>query len=377
LKKKKSSRKNRKKLNRSEEKLHGRGFDFGHWRRFMLIGDAKISELLTESKIVGCAYGLMPVDGYPYLAPNIALIAEKPELISIAFDRFRDWGANEDPDVVGMAIRFNLNGSYQISLGQNVTRTAISRQPNHQFMDQIMMSTSWIKTMDSTQAMVRDIARKAQIDFIPLVLSAATTGKIGETVTRSEVIPLDDIPPIVKHNISVYHEGEENDFFPMFFDGKLKTPNVSRGSRPQQPSPKLIAERRRRTINTVFPVSSHRISKSDLMVAVKDGIGVPYISDTQVVQAAINVSISKKLFDGQAHFPADKEEVLEKVWEYTYSVTERANTACHIDDLDPSEVIHQLKIDMISALQERGVPTWDKRFRVLASMFVRMGYADV
>lgn len=374
MKKSRKSRKSRKKnRTRQQQALpNGNGFELGLLPRVMAFAGDEFNQSFIDAQVVGCSYSLVSVADFPSRVPELALIASKPDRIIDAFNWFKKWGSDEDGDVVGLAIRFNSDGSYDLGIGPNTVRHSLSHSNNWYFHDLAYMGISWVKHMDSTQEILRDIAKYADGPFAPFYLSVCQLNG-NSPPTRSSLSPIEEVTPILKYEISVVREGDGK-YFPNMMGGE----EVVVGNTPdpdKSRSPESVASNRKTVLKNMFPITVANILKSELLQLVRSEFAGVALSNDQILQAAINCIVSQELCDDSLHYREFGDQEMESVWEYLFQRIEVPGEVLQKNIPRSADVAVQLQLDVRSVMRQRGVPAHNLNFEEQQKIFLDKGYS--
>jgi hypothetical protein len=100
------------------------------------------------------------------------------------------------------------------------------------------------------------------------------------------------------------------------------------------------------------------------------------VSETQVVQAAINLVLSDELISGDRYYSKIEKDLSEQIWNHVAQRYEIADSQPKPLDQNPAVIGHQLALDVRHILGQHGVPTSGKKFVKLQALYRRKGYID-
>ena len=345
------------------------GFDFGMLQRSSVANedDFKFNQDLIESEVIGCAYGLGPVEGAQNLVPFLSLIVLNEDKVRSAFESFRAWGCEDDGDVVSAEIVLRNDGSYRLAMGPDILRRMYKTTHYHQLLSPLFFGVTWIKTVDSTNPILREWANRSKSHFTPIRIDAVTSTGGARIPTPDAIQPISGLPQVIKFGLRVLHERDHPDHWLIrFTDGKKPK------SAPPEATPITIALSRKKVISVAFPVSRNRILRAGLVTSVRALSGIGSATEAQIVQAAINLLLSRELCGGRLHYEG-LSELDRVVWPHIVNRLERADGET-LPALLPEDVGNQLKLDVAKLLSARGVPTHNLKFDAQQQLFLRRGY---
>lgn len=338
----------------------------------MAVSDVEFNQALIDAGVFCCAYGHRQVKGFPAPIPSLTLVGENRAAFERAFEHFAHWGCVEDGDSVDIHMMLKLNGTYEMWIGPEIERSTYRMVPQAELYRPLMFNVSWVKSFDSTQPVVRNLKRYCESPISPVAVTAALGNPRRLNVNRID--PIDGLPRLVKFELQIIDEGEAG--ADPRFHPRNEHPKPNREALGDPLSPAEYCRRRKRTIDIAFPVSRERVRRSGLLNRVRELPTFAHVSDTQVVQAAINLMLSAELSPGDRHYSQIAKGLSKKIWDHIASRFETANGKLSPADQEPAIVARQLELDVRHVLMQHGVPTAGERFEKLQAFFRRKGYID-
>ncbi|CDZ68001.1 Hypothetical protein NGAL_HAMBI2605_62840 [Neorhizobium galegae bv. orientalis] len=349
--------------------VNARGFEFGNLRRslFAYTSSIEFNSHMIEAKVFACAYGYDKVAGYPVPVPALTIVGEKAERLLAASEILKEWGCGDDGDAVDVEIVLRRDGSYLFGMQPNLRRGMDRMSKDQDLQDVIFFGGTWIKKIDSTNPILLEWKDATRSRISPVLISLATAhAKFGipqiDTIKR---VPgtLD----IVKFDLKIASEDENPDHALINIVDDRKR---SQG-RPKVATPREIAKRRQRVIDSAFPVSRDRVRRLNLHHRLVDHIKVDQITVAQATQAAINVQLSRE-WCGLDHYPIEDFSA-EGWWDRTLDRVEMTTVPNLIGEIELAILARQLELDVTTVLRDHGAEVSPK-FNVNQRHFVRLGY---
>ena len=349
-----------------------RGFDFGLQMRVAAVTDLDFNQALRDAGVIGCAYGLAPVDGMSRPVPSITLIGTDRSAFARAYKQFVGWGCEEDGDVVDIALLLRSDGSYDFWLGPEMNRSFYRIMPQADLFDPLMLNISWIKHLDSTNVLVRDLKQYCASRFHPVVICAAIGDPNNRTSLNIENIP--EWKGILKFWLTIIEQSETPDD-PRFARLNAR-PSRSKNTPSSQSTPQDLCRRRTRTLDIAFPVSRERVRRSSLVHDVRRLVGFESVTEAQVIQGAINLMLSDELVPGDTHYRQITGDLDKKIWDAIISRVEMADGACRPSNQEPITVARQIDLDVRTTLVKMKARNAREPFPRIQAFFRQEGYAD-
>jgi hypothetical protein len=348
-----------------------RGFDFGLLIRTMAVPDFEFNQSLRDAGIIGCAYGFHPVDGLSHPVPCITLIGTNIAAFERAHQAFQRWGCEEDGDVLDVELLLKSDGSYNIWIGPEINHLLYRTIPQASLFETLAMNFSWVKTLDSTHEMVRQFKLYCESKIHPVVISAG----IGNPSNPSSlnITPVPGWKNILKFGLRIIEQSEAPDDFRF---APIREQSSPKHEKIKSPTPEVLCQRRTKTLDIAFPVSRERVRSSSLLHDIRCLPGFEKVTETQVVQAAINLMLSGDLVPGDKHYRQVTGEVEKTIWHSIASRVELADGTSKPADQNPTLVARQIELDVRTTLKQmkaRGLP---EHFPQLQEVFLREGYVN-
>jgi hypothetical protein len=349
-----------------------KGFDFGERIGVMAVSDLEFNKALIDAGIVACGYGDGPVGGFPSPIPCLTLIGTNQAGLEAAFKHFKNWGCEEDGDVVDINMILKLDGTYEMRIGPEAERTMFRLIPQADLYRPFMSSVLYVKRFDSTHPMVRELMEYCNSPFSPVAVMGASADP--QQKDFRSIQPIEGLPSLVKFELQIIEEDASGRDPRFYFRNKGRKPPREVSDRTVTPEGLCIA--RKKIFDVAFPVSRERIRRSGLVDHVRSLSTFADVSESQVVQAAINLALSDELISGDRYYSKIAKDLSEEIWKHVAKRFEFADGEPKPLDLDPPIITHQLELDVGHVLGRHGAPIAGQRFAKLQAHFRRKGYID-
>jgi hypothetical protein len=363
-------RSKKKSKGRSSTKPIERGFDLGNRKHIIALADTQFQQALSDAQIVACGYGGHHAPGFPGPIPALTLVGNHIEPLKRAFDEFKRWGCEEDGDVVDIKILLKTDGTYEMLIAPEADRTMFRLVRQADLYHPLMVHAWWIKPFDSTHQMLRDLKQYTDSALHPVSVWAGMAPKNRDP---ADIQPIEGLPRLIKFDLQIIDEES------VIGDPRFFLRNKGRKRPRGLPSPKLTPEDlclgRKKILDVAFPVSRERIRRSGLHQRVRRLPMFETVSETQVVQAGINLVLSKELVRGDRHYARVGADLPTEIWRHVEQRLEMADSEGLASD-DASVVAHQIELDVRYALTLHEVSIKSKTFSQLEEYFRRKGYID-
>lgn len=346
------------------------GFDFGFQEHVSAITDMDFNKFLHKAGIIACAYGYNYIEGMSRSLPSLTLVGTNQSAIEEAYIHFRNWGCEDDGDVVAVSLLLRKSGGYDFWVGPDVERSMYRMIPQANIVEPIIFNASYIKHFNTTHETIHLMKEYCSLNMHPFVLSMA----IGNLDNPSD-LSLKEVPgwkDILKFNLEIVDERESPG------DARFNAPKKSKLKKHQQPTlkPEQLCERRKKVFDCVFPVTRERIRRSSILREVQEIDGFSGVSETQVVQAVINLIISGEIASGVKYYQSYKGDIKRAIWDCVMRRIEVADGGGIECDISPLSVAHQIELDVRMALKSMKAKTGKKCFSDLQDIFRQVGYID-
>src|SRR5260221_12399624 len=274
-----------------------KGFDFGEQQRVLGVGDIEFHAALHEARVFACAYGLHDVVGFPRAIPSIGLVAENRSGLERAFERFAKWGCEQDGDVVDIQLMLKRGGGYQLHVSPEMERSLIRMVPQIDLQWSAMFNVAYVKQFDTTNPFFSTLRQYLKSAIAPVVIGAAVGDPKRPDIDSLTII---EVPQLIKFELRISQEGEPGYSF-------LEPTKPKRSAKRSADGRKLLRATdyriiRKRTLDVAFPVSRERVRRAGLLGRVRAVPDFGEVSETQVVQAAINLMLSAELVSGDRNY---------------------------------------------------------------------------
>ena len=348
-----------------------RGFDFGLLFRTMAVPDFEFNQSLHDAGIFGCAYGFHPVDGLSTPIPSITLIGTSVAAFERAYQTFMRWGCEEDGDALDVEMLLKSDGSYNIWISPEINHFLYRTIPQAELFETMAMNLSWVKPLDTTHEMVRQLKLYCESPLHPVVISAAIGNPNNPSI--HQITPVPGWKGILKFGLRIIEQSEAPEDFRFAPINERSSP---KHEKVKPLTPEELCCRRIKTLDIAFPVSRERVRRSLLVNEIRSLSGFENVVETQVVQAAINLILSGELVPGDKHYCQVTGDVEKTIWKTIASRVELADGVCSQADQDPSLVAHQIELDVRMTLKHMKTQGLPQDFPLLQEVFLREGYVN-
>jgi hypothetical protein len=370
-----SNRSKRYKKTDPPESRSFKGFDLGEQPNILGSGDFSFIELLNSAKIFACAYGLQQVEGFSQPVPFLALVGENQAGLEKAFEVFAGWGCESDGDVVDIHVLLRSDGTYQVWIWPEMERALYKIVPETNLYRANFVNAAWIKQLDTTHPAMHKLRRYCDLPISPVLFTAATGDPRDVPRDSLRVAPVSRLPRLIKFDLKIVAEGGKLGK-PPFYPNEKDIPREARDDPTKAMLPHTYCWRRRKTMDIVFPISRERVRRVGLVARVRSLPGYANVTETQVVQAAINLMLSNEITPGDRHYSEITDRFTETVWAKIANRRETADNKSEPATYEPSAIARQIDLDVRHVLRQRGVPIRGVKFSSLQGIFRRKGYID-
>jgi len=340
----------------------------------MGLSDIDFNQALRDAKVIGCAYGFCSVPGMPQPIPLITLVGSNREAFARAYKHFAHWGCEEDGDVVDVDLLLRSDGSYDLWIGPEVRRMLYRTIPKADLFEVMSLNLSWIKHIDTTHQMVRDLKKHCESGLRAIAIGAA----LGDPSNRrsTDLRDVAEWKNIVKFGLQIIDESEHPDDRRFHIAVKQRSPKKDKMRAGQHATPAEICQRRTKTLDIAFPVSRERVRRSGLASEVRALPGFRDVTETQVTQAAINLMLSDELVPSDHHYVRIGGDYRKKVWTRIAAHSEQADGRSSPSNYAPLLVGRQIELDVRTLLNRVGLKTKGSSLAQAQEVLLQMGYVN-
>lgn len=323
------------------------GFDFGELRKILALADTEFNQKLRDAKIFACAYGFQQVAGAPNPIPCITLIVENQKAIESAFEHFKRWGCETDGDSVEIHIILKRNKSYEMWINPEMYRSLYRTVPQADLFNPIIMNMSYIKKFDTTNNFLLDLKEYLDSSMMSPVLVTFGMNPSGN-LNPNAVVELKHLPNIIKFDLKIDFENEDGSN-PKF--GKQKQQNEPKPNNVTSPSD--YCKNRKTVFDIAFPITRERIIAANYTDLIREHTGCKDLSQSQIIQAIINLILSNELKDGSLHYQHLKtKNYRDVIWQHIDKRIEVADGKALPKFLTPELISEQIRLDILSVLDK-------------------------
>lgn len=349
------------------------GFEFGYLPRVMYANTSgfDLNNHMINGRVVGCAYGVDRVKGYPDAVPCLTFVGEVASELLEASKCLELWGCGRDGDSVDIEIILKTGGGYFLVMQPNYKRLMHRVVKDVALINITLFSSTWIKTMDTTHPIIFKWKEHLTSKISPVKIGFATAKVVGGVPQFDTIEPLEGALSFVKFGLKIQSEEECPDHWALNIVRRTKREGSQPG--PVKGTPNDVAAARTNVINSAFPISRTRLRRTSITDQVMALASAP-IARNQIEQATINVLLSREWTGGQDHY-AGVANLESEWWERVGHRVEIAGTPNTISEINPATVYQQLTLDVAHTLRRHGASVSPK-FQANQRLFARLGYAQ-
>jgi hypothetical protein len=363
------------KKNNSNVASSFKGFDLGEHQTILSVADFSFIEFLNNAKVFACAYGVKGMEEFPQPVPFLGLIGENRAGFEQAFKVFAGWGCEADGDIVDIHIALRNDGTYQLWVGPETERTLHRIVPEASLYRADFFNVVWVKKFDTTNPQIQQLHRHCDSAISPVLFTAAVGDSQYATRDSPRFTFVDGLPRLIKLDLKITAERDKPGD-PRFHVKEYDIPKKERDDPRKVMSPYTYCWRRRKTIDIAFPVSRERVRRAGLVGQIRSLPGYTDVSETQVVQAAINLMLSSEIAPDDRHYSKITDKFMETVWSKITNRRELADNGTEPTQYELAVIAQQIDLDIRHVLRQRGVPVSGAKFSTLQGLFRRKGYID-
>jgi hypothetical protein len=334
------------------------GIDYGIEHKTAVMTAPDFNDNLRTANIIACACGDARNEQVDSILPFVGLVAKNPELLTKAFTQFKAWMDTTGPDALNVEILYSAAG-YYISFAADYHHAMWRTVGVDRLINPIYWGLTYIKTIDSRQPFLDDLARHSKHPIAPVVLKGMRY--LGNEAPRpggprpNELQPIADCPDLLLLRLPVYETEDEvprtSGLQSVFNNRRKDLPDSDDEFETQAKSAASVWRARERRLSALMPVTLHMLRSSASLKTKLDTFAEDGISRWQLEQAIINqrlwslTSPSQKARFNNAN---DRYKALESFMEL-----DSPNWAAIVDDRD--SIIKQVLRDARAFLKRLGV----------------------
>src|SRR5260370_25097413 len=148
------------------------GFDYGLLNHTAVVAAPDFNDNLRAANVIACAYGSKHSVEIGAPVPTLSLVATKPELLKEAFLQFKAWIDATGPDALNVEILYSGEG-YYISFGPEPKHLSWRTVGLDQMIDPLLWALTYIKTIDTRNLFVDQLADHARLPVAPVIVTGA------------------------------------------------------------------------------------------------------------------------------------------------------------------------------------------------------------
>jgi hypothetical protein len=344
-----------------------RGFDFGCPLHAILPDLAVWTKHLHDAGINGCAYATARAPSLQADVPCITLLGNHPDPLCQAFLEFHRWAKGSDDDAIELTIVFLNNGGYLLGLSPEPERWQARATAGEILLEPLLMMPVWVKPIDTTHPMLRSLVDYQKGLIAPFMLDAALMrGVLRQTTFFPRLgSPFRAIPglqPLIKFECTFVNESDTT--LPPTAQIVLRTHRLSKARKrsgrkslapPPPVSPAHQSAKRRRVLDTLFPVTLFRARKSGLLAQARNQTSVPNLQNWQLEQAVANLVLSREFCAGRFHYVSlSKSDLSHQIIRAAREHIELADNRDSLTGIGPTEINRQIGLDAQYLLMNNG-----------------------
>jgi len=316
----------------------------------MAVGSFSFPTDLSQSSVVGVAYGEDWCAELSQVVPAISLVAKDGAALTRAFATFQAWSEATDPDSLEVTIVFRSKGGYLLALSPEMRRLERRCLGFNRAHRPVVLAATWCKPIDSVHPFLRRFETYSKRAISPYLLGgAALSGAITAPSPPASysIRPLEGLKPLLKFSVTFAEEASVEAgtvawvALRMADGGSI---SATAPSGPPAPAPSEISDQRRVTLRTHFPVTLERLAMARACGAAFRSLSTKGIAAWQFEQAVCNLTLSRAMEAG-LHYrslprPRFQEAVLQALSEH-YEVADGAPLV----PCEPESVAEQVLAD--------------------------------
>ena len=357
-----------------------KGFDFGTPLNYLSVPNIEWANQITQSQVVGCAYGWQKIPELGAHIPSISLIARSAALIRSAFEEFDRWTKGSDDDAVEMNIVLLKNGGYLLGISREPSR-ALALSPVPAFFDAVHLVQSWIKTIDTTNKTLLDLREYCRALIAPVAVGPVLMPPL--MIVPDARVPMrsvEGVRPLVKFQLDFGDEDQED--LPPTAKMMLQVHRSSKdggrhADQPAERTPSMWGAKRSNVLREMFPLSVFRSKRRGLPELVRGQLRTVKVADWQIEQAVCNLVMSKVIGSTGGHYNGiSSKGLVDKIASAAAAYSEIADGRDNLEEFGPADIARQLWLDadyLVGAVGERAR---DGSLSSRQSILQRRGYLE-
>lgn len=271
----------------------------------MAIGSPSFPDYLSRANVVGVAYGWEKSDHLGSTVPAISLVARDEKARLQAFVEFNAWADATDGDALELTFVFKKDGTYLLAVSPELSRLTRRCLGYERTSRIIAMMPCWVKPIDSTHPMLRELREYVAGFPCPFLLSGVLLPPLL-LLSRAAAPPVRQIPglkPLLKFEATfVEEDGVKVDSTAwVALQTASRKPEIRSGREPPMLQPAGIGDTRAKMLRTHFPVTLERLRRTEWFQTICGELGKGEVRPWQVEQAVCNLLLSLALL-GIPHF---------------------------------------------------------------------------
>lgn len=271
------------------------GYDYGFDQRSTVMTSPLFNDEMRRADIIACAYGQISAPGVASVVPCISMVARHPEPLTNAFKQFHAWIEATGPDALKVEILYSQDG-YYIAFGPDYQHAMWRTVGIDQFVSPSFFGVTYIKTIDSRNPFLDELARYAESPISPIkVVGAHFTGSRpdGPAPKPSEIQEIPDCPDLVLFNLPVYKtKAEVPEFSGLRAVASKPTKEEQTESRKEfeqmTTGPEAANSSRERRMTALMPVTIHMLRTYSPLKERLEALQKRGVARWQIEQAVLN-----------------------------------------------------------------------------------------
>lgn len=334
------------------------GFDYGVNRSNPVMTAPAFSDEMRNADIIACAYGQMPAHGLAPIVPCISMVARDPAPLKRAFQQFQAWIEATGADALKVDILYSSEG-YHIAFGPNYQHAMWRTVGVDQFSSPDFFGVTYIKTIDTRNPLLDDLAEYSKRPVAPIMLLGAHftgTRPNGPAPKPSEIQSIPDCPSLLLYHLPVYKTKEEvPEFSGLRIIASKPTEEELERSRKEfgerNIDPENVSRSRERRLRVLMPVTLHMLRTYPPMQQKVTELQARGLVRWQIEQAVVNQRLWSQIMPEQRVRLQNRNDLYRAVEQFAEL------DAPSWDDIadDPDAVIGQILRDARALLKSLGV----------------------
>lgn len=271
------------------------GADYGVDRPTAIMTAPDFNDNLRAANIIACAYGEMPNREVDSVLPVVSIVGTKADPLTKAFLQFKAWMDATGPDALRVEILYSGEG-YYISFGPDYHHALWRTVGIDQLPNPMYWGFSYLKKIDTRNALLDRLARHSTHPVAPVIVSAALYAgpdhKSPSGPRPHDIQRIEGCPDLLLFNLPIYKTPGEVPKFSGLIAAARPNKEALSGSRDayekQIKSPSSVLRARERRLSALMPVTMHMLRSFAPLHDKIEALAQGEISRWQIEQAIVN-----------------------------------------------------------------------------------------